>query len=347
LQEELDDDYLRTVEGHLQELKLGSGILMSAALGAGNKGAEYVLLRVPERRLVDRLLPDRDGFSFQVSPRDESGDTALSELRDRGENSTANAVARSADHVLSFFAALRAELGFYIGCMNLLDRLSTKGRRTCVPCPAPRDTWDLTAEGLYDVTLALMLDGEIAGNDLDADGKRLVMITGANGGGKSTFMRGIGLAYLMMQCGMPVPASSFRAGTCTGLFTHYTRGEDTGMARGKLDEELRRMSAIADAMTPGCLLLCNESFASTNEREGSEIARGVVRALIETGVRVVYVTHLHDLAHGFFRQGRDDVLFLRAGLGEQGKRTYKLEQGEPEPTSHGEDTYRQVFGISE
>jgi hypothetical protein len=346
LQGELDDEYLQVVEEHLRELKLQGGILMSASLGEGNKGVEYALRRVPERRLVERLLGDRDGFSFQIGPRDEAGDTALSELRDRGENSTANALARSVDHVLSFFAALQTELGFYIGCMNFLDRLAAGGRRTCMPRPAALDTYELAAEGLYDVALALTLDGEIATNNLSADGKRLVMITGANGGGKSTFLRSIGLAYLMTQCGMPVPADSFRAGACTGIFTHYKREEDTGKASGKLDEELCRMSAIADAMTPGCLLLCNESFAATNEREGSEIARGVVRALIETGVRVVYVTHLYDLAHGFFRQGRDDALFLHAPRGEHGRRTYTLVQGEPEPTSHGEDTYRQVFGMS-
>jgi hypothetical protein len=345
LQGELSDEYLQIVEDHLQELKFRGGIVMSVSLGEGNKGVEYALRRVPERSLVGRLLGDRDGYSFQIDARDEAGETALSELRDRGENSTANALARSVDHILSFFTALRTELGFYIGCMNLLDTLTARGYPTCTPLPGPRDTDELAAEGLYDVTLALTLEGEVVGNDLAADGKRLVMITGANQGGKSTYLRSLGLAYLMMQCGMAVPATSFRAGVCTGIFTHYKREEDATMVSGKLDEELRRMSAIADAITPGSLLLCNESFAATNEREGSEIARQVIRALIETDVRVVYVTHLYDLAHGFFQQAREDVLFLRAARGEQGRRPFKLTEGEPEPTSHGEDTYRQVFGM--
>ncbi len=53
----------------------------------------------------------------------------------------------------------------------------------------------------------LRTDHRIVGNDLDGDKKDLVVITGANQGGKSTFLRSIGLAQLMMQCGMFVPAN--------------------------------------------------------------------------------------------------------------------------------------------
>ena len=116
----------------------------------------------------------------------------------------------------------------------------------------------------------------VIGNDVTGDQKALVMITGANRGGKSTFLRSIGLAQLMMQCGMFVPAESFRANVCHGVFTHFKREEDSSMGSGKLDEELRRMSGIVDQISPYSMALFNESFASTNEREGSEIARQIV-----------------------------------------------------------------------
>lgn len=85
---------------------------------------------------------------------------------------------------------------------------------------------------------------------------------------------------------MFVTAESFSADICRGLFTHYKREEDAMMESGKFDEELSRMSGIVDALTPNSLLLFNESFAATNEREGSEIARQIVRALLETRVRI-------------------------------------------------------------
>jgi DNA mismatch repair ATPase MutS len=184
----------------------------------------------------------------------------------------------------------------------------------------------------------------VVGNDVSGDDKLLVVITGANRGGKSTFLRGVGLAQLMMQCGMFVPAESFRANVCDGIFTHYKREEDASMKSGKLDEELGRMSSIIDKITPNSIVLLNESFASTNEREGSEIARQIVRALLETGTKVVYVTHMFDLAQGFYQAKMDAVLFLRAERLADGRRTFRLVEGEPLPTSHGEDLYGRIFG---
>lgn len=143
---------------------------------------------------------------------------------------------------------------------------------------------------------------------------------------------------------MFVPAESFRANVCHGVFTHFKREEDASMGSGKLDEELKRMSGIVDQLRPYSIVLCNESFASTNEREGSEIARQIVRALTERGVKVFYVTHMSDWAEGFYRLKMDAALFLRAERLDDGRRTFKLTAAEPLPTSYGEDLYHLIFG---
>jgi DNA mismatch repair ATPase MutS len=126
---------------------------------------------------------------------------------------------------------------------------------------------------------------------------------------------------------------------------HFKREEDATMERGKLDEELDRMSAITDSIKPGGLLLCNESFASTNEREGSQLAREVIRALTEAGIRILFVTHMYDLAERIHARGDDRVLFLRAEREPDGSRTHRLFEAAPLPTSYGEDLYREAFGI--
>jgi DNA mismatch repair ATPase MutS len=136
-----------------------------------------------------------------------------------------------------------------------------------------------------------------------------------------------------------------RADVCTGVFTHFKREEDATMTHGKLDEELGRMSAIADAIAPDGLLLCNESFASTNESEGAEIARQVVRAMTGSGVRTVFVTHLYDLASGLHEARSESALFLRAEREPDGHRTFRVLPGEPLPTSFGADSYRRIFGV--
>jgi DNA mismatch repair ATPase MutS len=210
-----------------------------------------------------------------------------------------------------------------------------------MPEPRPATESALSARGLRDAALALHLPEAPVANDLDADGGRLVVVTGPNQGGKSTFLRSVGLAQLMLQAGMFVCADAYRGSVCTGVDSHFKREEDATMRHGKLEEELERMSAIADRIRPGSLLLCNESFSATNEREGSEIARQVTRALTEAGVRVVFVTHLYDFAVSVRREG--SARFLRAERRDDAVRTFRIVPGLPQPTSHGEDSYRRIF----
>jgi MutS domain V len=367
---DLDDDYFDRAKHHLAELRFRHGVLLSATLGQGNKGSGYVLRGFPRRNgtwrelwhdCLDALwrhLPHAEErcpawlrpraspvYSFSLHPRDDAGARALTELRNRGISLVADALGRSADHVRSFFGMLQAELAFYVGCINLHERLAAKGEPLCMPTATAPEPRRLAFRGLYNVCLALNLDRRVVGNNADADGKDLVVVTGANTGGKSTFLRSLGLAQLMMQSGMFVPADDFRASLVDGVFTHFKREEDAGMTSGKFDEELARMSAIVDHLKPRALTLFNESFAATNEREGSQIARQIITALLERRIRVVCVTHLYELARGFHESGAENVLYLRAERNADGVRTFRLVEGEPLATSFGEDLYETIFGV--
>ncbi len=347
LKKELSDEYCARVHHHLGQLQFRDGVLISAQLGEGNRGTHYVLRKPVERKqswLMRLFAPQPPSYTFTVHPRDESGARTLSELKDRGINSVANSLAQAADHMLHFFRTLRAELAFYVGCMNLHGQVAQKGEPISFPVPEPAIERRHACTGLYDVCLSLTLERKVVGNDVNGDKKDIVIITGANQGGKSTFLRSIGLAQIMMQCGMFVPAEFFRANVCDGLFTHYKREEDMVMKRGKLDEELSRMSEIVDNLRPNCMVLFNESFAATNEREGSEIAKQIISALLEHRIKMFFVTHLYEFAHVFSKTKRDDTLFLRAERNADGGRTFKLIEGEALETSHGEDVYRKVFG---
>jgi DNA mismatch repair ATPase MutS len=345
IRRELDDEYLAIIQDHLTRLNFRDGVLISAGLGKGNEAIDYVLRkpRADGRSWTERIFVRKPVYAFSVHPRDEAGGRALSELKDRGINLVANALAQSADHIDSFFEMLRIELAFYVGCLNLHEQLVQMGEPVSLPQPFASGERRHSFRGLYDVCLALTMKQKVVGNDVNADGKRLVVITGANQGGKSTFLRSIGLAQLMMQCGMFVPAESFSSNVCEGLFTHYKREEDVSMKSGKLDEELSRMAGIAAHIGPNSMALFNESFAATNEREGSEIARQIVTALLENGIKVFFVTHLFEFAHGFLERGVEKVIFLRAERQEDGGRTFKLIEGEPLQTSFAEDLYRTIW----
>ena len=347
LHRELDDEYFEEISYHLKQLRFRAGVLIDAGLDRDNSGINFVL-RTPgdaRRRWAERLgIGPRSSRSFTIPPRDDAGAQILADLTSRGINLVADAAAQSADHIGSYFTMLRAELGFYVGCLNLADQLAAKGAPLCVPEPAPLSPLMFSCTDLRDACLELQSGGAVVGNDVQGDGKSLVIITGANSGGKSTFLRSVGLAQLMMQCGLFVTAGSYRANMTRGIFTHFIREEDAGMTSGRLDDELRRMSVIAGQIGPHCLMLFNESFAGTNEREGSEIGHQVVSALLEAQVKVFFVTHRFDFAERFHRQHADSTLFLRAERQPDGRRNYKLTIKEPLPTSYGEDLYYRLGG---
>ena len=346
-QAELDETYLEEIEQHVKTLAFTHGLVVSASLGPGNAGTDYVLRAPLERNRGSwwhhgQLKQPTHGFT--LPERDQAGFEAMARMRDRGVSLVARALSEAVDHILDFFVALRAETAFYLGAVNLHAELSAFGHQVCRPTVRSPGR-ELAADGLYDPCLALRSGRQVVGNDLASDDIDLIVVTGANQGGKSTFLRSVGLSFTMAQSGMFVAASQFSASITTGLFTHFMREEDRTMTAGKFDEELARMSTIVDHIQPGGLLLCNESFAATNEREGSQIAAELVAALREQHVRVVFVTHMFDLARRYIDD--EATVCLRAERSEDGSRSFRLQVAPPTPTAYGADLYRQTFDTGE
>ena len=349
IEEELDDAFLAEVEGHIRRLGGRDEIYVTSSLGLGARSAGFVLTRrTKPRTWRERLgLPERGVYTYEIAPRDEAGAEALGELRNRGLALAADAMGRSSDHVVSYFVQLRNELAFYLGCLNLAASVAAAGAPLVRPEALEPGSDVLEADGLFDLALRLSSGGEVVGNDIAFRGTRLIVVTGANRGGKSTFLRSLGSAQLMMQAGMAVPARRYRGDVRPRVLAHFRREEDPSLEHGKLDEELGRMSTVVDRVAPGALVLMNESFSSTNEREGSEIGRGVIEGLLDAGATVALVTHMYDLASGFLADRRPDARFLRAERLSDGRRTFRVIDGDPLPTSHGQDLYARVFGSAE
>jgi hypothetical protein len=349
IRRDLDDGYLELLGAHLRELQFRDGVLLSARLGRDASGVGYVL-RSPRTRRTgwrERLgLAPKQAYSFAIPPRDEAGMNELADLSNRGLNHVANAAAQAADHIESYFSMLRAELGFYVSCLNLRAALVAREAPLTFPVPSGPSPHRFSCRDLRDTSLTLQAEAPVVGNDVEADGRPLVVVTGANSGGKSTFLRSVGVAQLMLQCGMFVTAASYESSLHRGVFTHFGREEDASMQRGRLDDELRRLDRIVDAMGRHAVVLFNESFSGTNEREGSEIARQVVNALLERDVAVFFVTHQFDLAHGFVATRAQTTRFLRAERPIEGRARFTLAPGDPLPTSFAIDVYRRIGGFA-
>ncbi|MEM0129106.1 MAG: DNA mismatch repair protein MutS [Thermoplasmata archaeon] len=347
IEQELDDAFFARAEDDLAAVRFPSGTLLRARLGPGAQGVDHTLRDPGDHRpsWAHRIASwRRSPLDFEVAPQDESGHRALTDLVDRGVATVARALESSAGQVAGYFAALRAEVGFFRAALALHGRLTAAGRPVAFPEPRPPEEGTLRIGGLYDLGLVLGgSPGPVVPNDVALDGARLVLITGANQGGKSTFLRSLAVAHLLMQAGLFVPARAMAASAGRGLLAHFPREEDAAREGGKLDEEMRRMARIVPHLAAGSLLFCNESFASTHEREGSEIADQILRALTERGVRIFFVTHLIDLAERWEARGLPTTRFLRAERTEDGRRTFRMLEAPPLRTSFGEDLYREVF----
>ena len=239
----------------------------------------------------------------------------------------------------TFFDQMKTQAAFYVGALQMKAQLKRFDMDVCYPEITDRRT--LSFRDLKECVMGLCQRVHVIGNTCDMENTNLLIVTGANQGGKSTFLRSIGIAQVMAQCGLPVTAASFRSGLFPRIFVHFTRREDSSMNSGRLDEELGRMDRIVDLIGEGSLVLLNESFATTTEKEGSLIAWDIVRALGEAGVKILMVTHLLSFAKRMYDE-RKDAVFLSAERTAEGIRTFRMIPHPPEMTSFGLDLYEEI-----
>lgn len=242
--------------------------------------------------------------------------------------------------MMKFFEHYCEEIAFYMGVVRFMKRMEPLFITMMMPTPLPQGTTDTAFENLYELSMAVYAQKKPVGNSLRLQDNRMTLITGANQGGKSTFLRSYGIAQVLMQCGMPVPASKFSAPVYPQIFTHFTRSEDEQLSNGRLSEELQRMSNMVEKAVPNSLFLLNESFASTTEKEGSKIAEGILNAFYEKNITTMMVTHLYQLAKKKYEEAKPGSHFLVAERTENGTRTFKMLVGEPTYTSFGTDLFK-------
>ena len=240
-------------------------------------------------------------------------------------------------HIIYFLKDLYDEIGFYIASMNIEEKLNSLNIDTCIPEISDKYQYD----GLYDMALALKKNMAVTPNSHETK-SNVWVITGANQGGKTTFLRSLGQAYIFFQSGLFCPAKMIKLPIISGLFTHFDKEEDTKLESGKFDDELRRFNLLMDKLKPNSLFMLNESFQSTDEAEGSKIGYEIISGFIDSNIKIILVTHMYDLAM-LLKEKYNDSYFLRAERLDDGSRSYKLIEAMPLTTSFGEDLYNKIW----
>ena len=249
---------------------------------------------------------------------------------------------------------LMPEILFYIRWAELIEKIMATGMPVCKAQILPPEKRDCSFKGLYNLKLAINKAGgediNIITNDIDFnDDMRIFILTGPNRGGKTIFTQAWGIAMLLAQLGVYIPAESASVSPCDNIFTHFPADENDTVDLGRLGEESKRLSEIFGQATERSIMLLNESLATTSVTEGLFIAKDVVRAMRYLGTRCIFNTHMHDLARSVDAlneevEGTSKAASLVTGV-HDGERSFKVSLLPPQGISYAKDIALK-YGVS-
>jgi DNA mismatch repair protein MutS len=196
-------------------------------------------------------------------------------------------------------AAFEREVQFYLAYLEYLEPLRSSGLPVCYPAVSEQAK-DVCARETYDVALAQKLVAQgvpVVSNDFDLKGsERVIVVTGPNQGGKTTFARAFGQLHYLASLGCPVPGAEAHLFLCDRVFTHFGREEQLADLRGRLEDDLLRMRSILDGATPRTVLILNEVFTSTSLVDAVFLSTEVLRRLEALDLLCVWVTFVDEIA---------------------------------------------------
>lgn len=249
--------------------------------------------------------------------------------------------------------SLMPEIIFYVRWAELIDKITATGMPMCKAEILPADERKCSFKEIYNLKLAInKVNGEdinIITNEIDFDDKaRIFILTGPNRGGKTIFTQAVGLAMVMAQWGLYVPASYAEISPCDNMFTHFPADENDTVDLGRLGEESKRLAEIFESATGRSFLMLNESLATTSVAEGLFIAKDVVKAMRYLGVRCIFNTHMHELARSIGElnaaRGSSRAESLVTGV-QHGERSFKVAVSPPQGVSYAKDI-AQKYGVT-
>ncbi len=226
--------------------------------------------------------------------------------------------------------AYRSEMNFYIEAAGLMHRLKKAG----IPTVWPRvsKTHRLWIQNARDISLLTKNDVTIVPNNVDfSQTEPFWFLTGANGGGKTTYLRSVGINVLLFLCGCPVAGEDAELWPIDNVFTHFPKDEQSG-SEGRLSEEQDRVDRILEQHNGNALVLLNETYSAANAEQAPIYTLNLANALAGSGSFGLYITHQHTM-----QDVRIPFLSVVIDEDNANRRTFRIERRRGAARSFAED----------
>lgn len=216
------------------------------------------------------------------------------------------------------------EIQFYVAYLEHIAPLQAAALVFCYPkiSPSRNDIYDYQGFDLALAAKLITVHAVPVCNDFHLNGpERLIIVSGPNQGGKTTFARVFGQLHYLASLGLPIPGARAQLCLPDRIFTHFERQEQMTNLRGKLEDDLVRIHDIIRHATPQSVVVINEIFASTSLRDAVSLSRRIAAALVDLDLLCVWVTFIDELAS----LGKKTVSMVSTVVpGNPAERTFKI-----------------------
>lgn len=269
------------------------------------------------------------------------------------------AIKRCYEESTDMLIRLSKQIEFYIGAKDLAERAQQMGLPFCRPEIAPKTKRKFCCDAMHDPVLTNRLLSErvrennilpVCTNACKMDDKaRLLLLSGTNNGGKTTYLRAVGINQILAQAGLFVYAKKAEISLCDRIFFLSPKEEKAGVNTSRFTEECKDLRRTIDAATENSLVLLNESLSGTNPYDSLLLGEEILRIFADIGCRLVFTTHIPELADLPEKLNAADVksrlVSLVALCDESGAPTYRITEGKPDRARNAQYIFNK-FGIS-